>query len=489
MKKLLKTTGSIGVTELLQASVGMVRNKYLANTIGPEGLGIYSLMSSFFQIIGLIAGGCTITGTTKYISQYSAEEDKERVDSIFTLTILTVIGASVIISGILVLKKEFFISAFLDPKIIDVYFILFAFTLIWTNLKQVLIATLQGYMLIGTIIKLRLVTTFLDLILVICLVYMFGMLGFFVSLMISAIITAGIVCIYTFRTTQVHFTKNFLKGDAVWRILIFACNTLAVSMINVSSQYIQRIMIVRNLGIGALGVFQSGISIMEYVGMFNRGSNFYLLPIMSVDMGQVEKRYKINEYLFFIMVVGIPICCACIMFGNIIIRVLFSDRFMPLSSSLPLFIVATFFNSFSSCFQIVLIGSGYLFVHTFTVCVIHILWVLVPYFLMEKYGIAAFPIGFIIGAFCGTALNLLFFLKRDGLRITGRNLFLFLFGLGAVISSSLSVGLNGAIETGIGQRSLLFAIIVATTSLFLTPDQRNLLCVAIRERVRRFKFF
>ena len=50
MKQLLKTTAALSTTEVVLMVVALIKNKYLAVAIGPEGFGIYGLLLSFFNL-------------------------------------------------------------------------------------------------------------------------------------------------------------------------------------------------------------------------------------------------------------------------------------------------------------------------------------------------------------------------------------------------------------------------------------------------------
>ena len=103
MKNLVKTTAAIGLTEVLLMFVALARNKYLAVTIGPEGFGIYGLLSSFFMMIAVFAGTWMATGTIKYTSEYQAKGDKESLNSVFSFSTIIVTSIGVFLTIILII--------------------------------------------------------------------------------------------------------------------------------------------------------------------------------------------------------------------------------------------------------------------------------------------------------------------------------------------------------------------------------------------------
>ena len=87
MKQLIKTTTGIGATEIVLVLVAIVKNKYLALTIGVDGLGIFGLVQSFFNIFIIFAGYWLATGVTKYTSEFYKKNDILENRKIFSFSI------------------------------------------------------------------------------------------------------------------------------------------------------------------------------------------------------------------------------------------------------------------------------------------------------------------------------------------------------------------------------------------------------------------
>ena len=69
MKKLYKATAIMGVSTFVAMAIGILRAKFLAITLGPSGVGIFSQAITFFQSAETICGLGICLGITKYVSE------------------------------------------------------------------------------------------------------------------------------------------------------------------------------------------------------------------------------------------------------------------------------------------------------------------------------------------------------------------------------------------------------------------------------------
>lgn len=435
MKTLVRTTASIGSTELILAILAVARNKYLAMAIGPAGIGMYSLVNSFFSTVGVFAGTWIANGTTKYISEYRDEGKIGETNRTYSLSTGLVSGLGLVLTGILVLGNSGFRAGFLSGEVTKSYYILFAAGFFWMNLGTVFLAVLQGMMEVRSVIKARILNSVVDLGLIFILIYLFNMFGFFLSAALSSLWGAVVFSYYIRTRCRLQFEWTSPTGAVASKLLRFGGVTLFLALINLGSQYVQRVMVMRKMGMDAVGIFQAGISLMEYIGLFNRGSTFYFLPKMSQKLTDLERTDQIEKYLFVCISICAPICVGVILFGEWGTKMLYSDRFVSLSGSLFWFMLAALLSAVGVAFQLALVGSARLGMHTVSVIAIHTTWVLIPYLWLEKYGISSLAMGLVGGAMVGIVLNYLYLYRFIRLRLSGRCVYLFVVALSGLLIS------------------------------------------------------
>jgi len=477
MKDLVKNTAAVSTTEFLLIVVAIIRNKYLAVTIGPEGLGIYSLLNSFFGLFSVFVGTWLGAGTTKYIAEYSDKGESEKRNQVFSFAFIMVILTGFILTIIMIIFREFFISHFLSKDVLEVYYLLFAAGFIGMNLQPVLLSVLQGILQVKLVVKSRILISIIDVLLIISLVYLFHLLGFFIGILISILFSASILYFYVYKRCGFRFTTISFKKDIIKKMISFGGVSLLTGLFNLSSTYLQRFLLVNHMGINSVGIFQAGYSIMNHVGLINRGSSFHLFPTMSKKMDNYSRVKQLNEYLVFILLITIPISVAAILFGKIAIRILYSSEFLPLSSYLFWFILAQFVIIIMTSFQTTVVGMAKLKVNIIACFVIHSLWVVIPLFLIKKYGVASFPIGIIGGQLLGCSIYLLYLWKNIDFRFNKRVKGLLLFGIIVLLFSIFCR------DIAITYQIIFMLVVIGFTISFLSREERERIFAKIRKRI------
>jgi len=440
MRDLIKTTAAIGTTEVLLMGVALARNKYLAVTIGPEGFGIYGLLNSFFMMIAVFAGTWMATGTTKYVAEYHTTGYQEDANKVFTFSVSTTAGIALLLTAILVVGRKWFLAQFLSRDVKESYYLIFSAAFVVMNLRPILLAVLQGMRRVREVVISRWSIAGLDLILVVVLVLIFGLTGFFVSLLLSAFWAVGVMLWAVQRKKGLQFRRISWREPVIRLLLSFGGVNLFLSLINLGTQYLQRAIVLRNMDISAVGLFQVGVAFMGYLGVVNRGTIFYYFPKMSEVMDSDSRNQKINEYLCFMLMVSIPLSVAAILFGQWVIPLLYSSAFASLASVFYWFVLGQFLNSIGSTFQLCIVGMARLRMHMASSIVIHFLWVIIPLLSVKKYGVGALGMGFVAGGGMGILLNGLYLRRHVSLRFSSR--VIQLFGI-AILTLAGAVILRG----------------------------------------------
>lgn len=425
MKTLLKTTVAISITEGILMVVLLIKNKYLAVTIGPEGFGIYGILNSFFMMIAVFSGTWIATGTTKYLAEYHAKGDRDNTNLIFTFSVIVTAGTGLLLTLILISGRRWFIDQLLSEDIKESYYLLFAAAFVAMNFRPVLLAVLQGLRRVREVIISRSSLVVLDLVLVVILVWQFGLTGFFLGILLSAFWAAGVLFWASMQKEGVQFRRIPWKDPVIQLLLSFGGINFFLALVNLGSQYLQRAIVLKNMNISSVGLFHAGVALMTCLGVVSRGANFYFFPKMSEAMDNDLRNIKINEYLRFMLMVSIPLSVLAIVFGPLAILLMYSSAFVPLSSVFFWFVIGQFLIMVGSAFQSSVVGMARLKIHTVATITIHSLWVIMPLLLVRKYGIGALGMGFVAGGIAGPLINGFYLRRHINLKLSPRVIKLF----------------------------------------------------------------
>jgi O-antigen/teichoic acid export membrane protein len=438
LKNFLKTTAAISTTEVTLIFVGLVKNKYLAIEIGPEGFGIYGMLSSFFSLAAVFSGTWLATGATKYASEFSKKGDNQAVQKITILSIGLTTVLSLTMSLAFILGQEPIRKIFLSEEILRVYFTLFAVSFIGMSLRPVIIAILQGLKKVKFVVTARISISIVEIGLVVSLVYLFDLTGFFISLLLSSVI-AMIILIKRLRGSMGKVAIPNLKFDDVSKkFFYFGGVNFFLAIANLGAQYFQRKLILDQMDLASIGLLQAAVSLRVYSDIIGRSSGFYFYPKMSEELKAESRAQMINDYMLFSLLTYIPIAMCIIFFSKYIVLLLYSADFIQLIPVLSWFIIAEYFHNIERPLGQTIVGLAALNVHAAVSLIASILWVVVPVYFMSSFGIMSIAIANSLGSFSSMLIFSIFLKRRIGLIIEQRNLIIALGGSIVLIIISLN---------------------------------------------------
>jgi O-antigen/teichoic acid export membrane protein len=477
LKQLIKTSSYIGATEIILIIVAVIKNKYLAVTLGPEGLGIYGLLHSFFSLFSVFSGMWLASGATKYISEYFNKHDIRKVNAIFFFSIFTTLILSVILSISFILLKVLITDTFLSDEVLPIYFMLYSVAFIALSMRPVLLALLQGLYKVKSVVFARLSSSVIEVAIIIIFVYFFNITGFFLSLLISSFVSI-IIFLRQFRSDGIILLKYIsLQKDSIYQSLLnFGFINIFLGIVGLGAQYLQRYIIVKNLGIENVGLFQAAIGIMSYMGIAQRGAVFHLFPRMSEELKDKDRQLEINDYLFFTFMISFPIALFTILFGNNVISVLYSKDFSVLNDILIFFVLSSFINNAVVGFQYVLTGMAKLKTHLVFVIVASASWIIVAYYYIDSMYLGALGLGLVVGSSIGLVLYYGYLAISINLTVLLRNKLIFILG---VILLIIPYVLHSQY---IGIKIIYFIISTSSLLLFFQKDEIERLKLIIFKR-------
>jgi O-antigen/teichoic acid export membrane protein len=418
------------MTELALVAVAIFKNKYLALSIGPEGYGVLGMLTSFFGLIGVFAGTWLATGTTIYISKYKASGDIESLNSISSISITFTIILSFLFSIILIVFRTSIHEHFLSEEILKSYYVLFSVAFIGTNLRPVLISILQGLQEIKKVVISRMIIAFAELASVLILVFLFDMLGLVMSITIVSIFSS-ILLLKVVGDIPLNTIRLFKVKDKIAQQLFrFGRVNLFLALSGLIAVYLQRKIILVNLGIENVGYFQVAMAMMGYVGLVLRGSGFYYLPKMSEEHSTSVRDKLYNDFFLFSIIVSIPVCMVVLLVGSEGIELLFSHKFLEVSKILGLLIIALYLNdTMGKTFGLPILGKEKLIFHGIITIGIHLCWILIPLIFITDYGLISLGWGILIASVISSLARVVYSIKHFGISISRRNIRLFSLGL------------------------------------------------------------
>lgn len=461
--------------------VSIVRNKYLAVTIGPEGFGIFSLLSSFFGFMSIFAGVWLATPTMKYIAEYNSNNDKDSVQKVFDFSFVIVFFVATVLTILFFVCANIIKNKFLSPDVIFLHYALFAASYISTSLTSVFRSLFQAFKLVKKVVIIRIISNIFNLITVVILVYFFDLTGFFVNILVSSLFLLFLFWRDGKNIIEVRIVKLNIKDQIARRILSFGRVSIFLGFINLFSEYLRRIVIISYTNMSVLGLFQASFGLTKYLGIISNGANFYYFPKMSENMSIGERNKALNDYLRIILLSGVLFSTVAILFGKIAIRILYADAFLPLADVFYIFVIAQFMVSIQLAFQVIVVGMAKLKVHSLTTTIAHVLIVVVPLFLIKEYGLWAVGFGAVVGSAQHMFINFTYLRKRIGIKIKLDNIILLLVAV-------LFIGLSIVMEDVLIYYKFIITLVLSLLLLMnLKKEERVFIATYLKKKVNLAK--
>lgn len=358
---IFKSTSLFGSLQLLTIIVAVVRSKFVAVLLGPEGMGINGLLSSTTGLIIAFANLGISRSAVKNISVTSKEGSKSKIANVAS-TLMSMTWVTGMFSAIL----TFIFSGFLSEVSFGTDEYSFAFK--WLSISILLnqLATsyesvLRGMHQIKMIAAATLKGSLSGLFISVPIYYVYGVEGIVPSIVLSSLILYKInLCYYKKLNIQTDFLPTapmVAEGKDMLRIGII----LSISSVFILAEsYYVRVFIRAYGSLEDVGFFNAGIAIVNtYFGLFFASITMDYYPKLAAAASNNLNAIKlmIEQSEMTVLIIS-PFLVLFIVFIRPIIIILYSAEFLPLIELVLWASVGIFFKAASYALGVIFISKG-----------------------------------------------------------------------------------------------------------------------------------
>ena len=328
--QILKSTALIGGSSMLNVAAGIVRSKVVAVLLGPAGFGLTGLYLSIVNFAESIAGMGVNTAGVRQIAAAVGSGESERIAR--TAQVLRWSSWALGLLGALLLFA-------LSPSVARLTFdddartlsvALLSLAVLFRTVSAGQGALIQGLRRISDLAKISVVGGISGTLVTIALVYGFGQRGIVPALI--AVEAVSLLLSWWF-SRKVQLVTVALRVDEASHeaasLLKLGFAFMASGMVAMGSAYAVRIMIVRQLGIDAAGLYQSAWMVGGlYVGFVLQamGADFYpRLTAVILDNEQTNR--LVNEQAQISLLLAVPGVLATLTFAPLVLPLFYSMAF------------------------------------------------------------------------------------------------------------------------------------------------------------------
>ena len=331
-RSIFKATSLFGGVQVYQILIAIIKSKFVAVLLGPAGVGVQGLLTSATDIVKQITSLGLSQSAVRDVSEANGTGDYHRVSLIVTVLrrVVWVTGiaglVAVIVLSPLLSKWSFGNNDYVIP------FILLSVILLMDQLSAGQKVILQGMRKLKDLAKASAIGATFGLLVSIPLYYWLGIKGIVPTLILHSA-TSLLLSWYFSRKIKVEHVdvnaKTVLKESS---LMVKMGIALSISGVMVSAcSYILRGYIRSIGGVEEVGLYQAGFVIMSsYVGLiFNAMTTDYYPRLSAVSKDNVECAKTVNQQGEVAALIMAPLLIICLVFMPLVIRIIYSDRFLP----------------------------------------------------------------------------------------------------------------------------------------------------------------
>ncbi|MDY5388039.1 MAG: oligosaccharide flippase family protein [Muribaculaceae bacterium] len=332
-KSILKGTSILGSVQVFQILVNLIRGKFVAMFLGPEGMGIASLFNSSANTISRFASMGLNLSFVKEVASRRDEPDK-LAQTIRIAKLLAILTAILGALATLLLATPLSIWTFGTPDYAWQY-ALMAVAIFFMVAGYGECSILQGLHKVKLISITSLAGALSGLLCGVPLYYFFGARGIVPAMIILSVTSyvcyrIGLIKGVPKRKVRLNWKEHMPVAK---KMLTTGIILLSSSLINTCCTYLINIFVRVYGDLADVGLFNAANSItMQYVGVvFSAMALDYFPRLTAVAEDMTRMRSVIDRQLELVAIVATPLSLLLVATAPIVIRILLTSQFLPVT--------------------------------------------------------------------------------------------------------------------------------------------------------------
>ena len=476
-RSIFKATSLFGGLQVYQILISIIKSKFAAVLLGPAGVGIIGLYHSATQLIQSLSAMGLASSAVRDVSEANGTGDQGKINRV-----VTVLRRLVWLTGLFGMLIVLCLAPALSKTTFGNYdyvipFMFLSVTLLLDQICSGQRVVLQGMRRLKHLAKASAYGQTLSLIVTIPIYYVWGVKGIVPTLILSSTSTLFFTWWFSkkIKIDKVPLTtKQTFKEGSVMLKMGWAMSLS--SIMAYLSSYVLRGFIRMQGGTETVGLYTAGFAILTtYVGMVFTaiGTDFYP-RLAAVNKDQQKANEVINQQGEIASLILGPMLLVCVVFMPIIVRILYSEKFLDANNFIHLAVPGMMFKlgSWLIAYQYIAKADMKLFIiNEIAGATYGFIFNLLGFYF---WGLTGLGISFTVSYFIYMIQVILFTRSYYKFRFTASFLNLFIIQCILVVLCLAIKKLTGETWLGYGLGSIVIAI-VAIWSLFMLNKKINLL--------------
>lgn len=329
-RAILKSSSLIGGASILNILIGMVRTKFVAVLLGPVGVGLLGMYSQIAALVSTVTGMGIGSSGVRQIAEAQGTGDQDRIARTVktlrrTVWLTGLLGMLTMILGCTLFSRSAFGTYDFALPIA-----LIGVTVLLGNIALGQSCILQGTRRIRDLAKVSVIGALNGTTLSIPCFYFWGQKGIVASLILTSAAMLATSWWYARRVAVKPVVMSFRESRVeAAQLLHFGVPLMFAALMTALSGYLIRALLVRQIGLDGVGIWQAAFSLSGVLVGFvlgAMGADYY--PRLTAVAGDnVRVGEEVNAQTEIALLLAVPGLAATIIFAPLVITIFYSGKF------------------------------------------------------------------------------------------------------------------------------------------------------------------
>ena len=385
----LKFTGLFGGVQGLNVVIGLVRNKFVALLLGPEGMGLVSLFNTTVQLISQATHLGISFSAVRHISEYYDAENTEKVAHYVKVVRGWCLLTALVGMLVCVVLGPFLSSATFSWGDHTLHFVLLAPAIGMIAITGGETAILKGQRKLGALALVQIVAALASLVISIPIYYFFWQAGIVPVIVLMAFVTMCATLWFSLRLFPLQFGGTYgILGEGMEMVRLGVAYTLAAVIGTASEMLIRSYLnVVGDLDV--LGLYNAGYMLtITYAGMvFSAMETDYYPRLSAVQHDIRATNETVNRQMEVSLLLVSPMLAALIIALPVVVPLLFSQEFLPVVGMAQVAALAMYMKVLTLPVAYITLARGYSLSYLFLETSYFVVFVILIFFGYRYWGL------------------------------------------------------------------------------------------------------
>lgn len=333
-KSILKGSMLFGGVQVFSILINLIRGKLIALLLGPEGMGISSLLSVSANTIQQFSGLGLNLSSIKELSETGENNNVLQVQTV-VVTIRRLLLLTALIGS---LFSMFFCSWLSEWTFGNAaykwHFVFLSLMIFFTTLSNGELSILQGLHAIKKMAFASVIGSSIGLFIGIPLYYFCGYDGIVPAMIVLSLATFSFYRYHSYHLVKIpNFKLNWREMfPLAKRMISLGIIMMIATLLGTLTNYMVNTFIGRTGSLNDVGLFQAAHSITnQYIGLVFTAMGMDFFPRLSAVSSDEQKiRELVNQQTEIVILISIPLAILLIITAPLLIEILLTDQFFTL---------------------------------------------------------------------------------------------------------------------------------------------------------------